>query len=249
MTTANSPVLYIFAISHYCEKARWALDYLGIDYELRHVAPGEHGKIAKKLGAPKTSVPYLALDDKVIQGSGDIVSWAENQNPAETNGMTPDAAACDAIEQRIDTTAGVHVRRYYYSEALVDYPSIVRRIFTRDLSLISGLKVKLAWSKIREFMITRMDLGKDQGQESKAIIDAELEWIDGLLADGRSYLVGDTFSRADLAVASILSPLVLPPEHPVYRQVAHTPGISEEMSAWRDRPSLKWTREIYAKHR
>jgi len=26
------PRLYIFPISHYCEKARWALDYLNVDY-------------------------------------------------------------------------------------------------------------------------------------------------------------------------------------------------------------------------
>jgi len=68
-----TPVLYVFAISHYCEKARWTLDYLGIDYELRHVAPGEHGQIAKKLGAPRTSVPYLSTGDEVIQGSADII--------------------------------------------------------------------------------------------------------------------------------------------------------------------------------
>jgi glutathione S-transferase len=34
------PQLYVFAISHYCEKARRALDYLGIEHEIKYLAPG-----------------------------------------------------------------------------------------------------------------------------------------------------------------------------------------------------------------
>jgi glutathione S-transferase len=30
----SEPVLYVFAISHYCEKTRWALDHFGIAYRL-----------------------------------------------------------------------------------------------------------------------------------------------------------------------------------------------------------------------
>ena len=244
----TTPVLYVFAISHYCEKARWALDYLGVDYELRHVAPGEHGEIAKKLGAPQSSVPYLAIDGRVIQGSADIISWAEKESSSGKS-LTPDAEACAEIEQRIDDVAGVHVRRFYYSEALVEHPSTIRPLFTQDLPLLKKLMISLAWGKIRKIMIDRMDLGTRQGEESKNILDEELNWVDGLLADGRSYLVGDRFSRADIAVASILAPLVLPAEHPVYAELQHPPRMTQELSPWEQRPSFKWVREMYAKHR
>ncbi len=247
--TSNKPVLYLFSISHFCEKARWALDYLGIEYELRHVAPGEHGQIAKRLGAPRTSVPYLAVDDGVIQGSSEIVSWAESQNSSASTLLTTDAEACDEIESRIGAIAGVHVRRFYYSEAIVEHPATVRPIFTRELGMINKLKIRLGWGKIRKIMIARMDLGEAQGEESQAIVDAELAWIDGLLSDGRAYLVGDSFSRADIAVASILSPLVLPPEHSVYNRIDHPPKMAETLSAWSERPALRWVRDIYTKHR
>jgi len=130
----TTPVLYVFAISHFCEKARWALDVLEVDYELRHVAPGEHMEIAKKLGAPRSSVPYLSLGGRVIQGSADIISWAESVSSTEIS-LTPDAEVCEQIEKRIDDIAGVHVRRFYYSEALVEHPSMIRPLFTRDLPL------------------------------------------------------------------------------------------------------------------
>ena len=55
----SAPVFYVFNISHYCEKARWALDHFGIEHEARHVMPGAHRLIAKKLGAKRGSVPFL----------------------------------------------------------------------------------------------------------------------------------------------------------------------------------------------
>ena len=249
--TTNTPTLYVFAISHYCEKARWALDYLGIDHRLRFVAPGEHGLIAKQLGAPGSSVPYLQLDEKVIQGSGDIMTWADSTPAAIGHRLTPDVdiELAVEIEKRIDSIVGVHVRRFYYSEAMVEHPATVRPIFIADLPLFKKLKISLGWSKIRKIMIKRMDLGQEQGLESQNIVEAELDWLDDLLSDGREYLAGGRFSRADIAVASLLSPLALPPEHPTYAGIAHPPRLAATVAEWGDRASIRWVRDIYRKHR
>ena len=251
MMSESAPVLYVFAISHYCEKARWALDYLGINYVLQYVAPGEHGQIARELGAPQTSVPYLNLHGQVIQGSANIIDWADSATSIDGKRLTPesDRAVCDQIEKRIDDIAGVHVRRYYYSEALVEYPKTVRPMFTRDLPLRKKLLISMAWGKIRGLMIARMNLGRKQGQESRDITEGELDWIDGLLSDGRKYLVGDEFSRADMAVASLLAPLALPPQHPTYGKIKHPPRMAKDVSEWQQRPSIKWVRDIYAEYR
>ncbi len=249
--TTNIPVLYVFAISHYCEKARWALDYLGIDYELHHVAPGEHAEIAKKLGGSNTSVPYVHVDGKIIQGSANIISWAQSQSGTGEKRLTPEVELelCTDIEKRIDDIAGVHIRRFYYSEALVEHPGTVRPLFTRELPFPKNILIRFAFPKIRKIMISRMDLGKAQGDESKDIVAGELEWIDGLLADGRKYLIGERFSRVDMAVASLLSPLALPPEHPVYNNLSHPPKLAQQVSKWSDRRSLQWARDMYAEHR
>ncbi|MGI9202651.1 MAG: glutathione S-transferase family protein, partial [Woeseiaceae bacterium] len=68
-------------------------------------------------------------------------------------------------------------------------------------------------------------------------------------ADGKEYLVGGRFSRADIAVASLLSPLALPPEHPVYNKLRHPPRLARQVAEWNDRHSLRWTRRLYATHR
>ena len=249
--TGSRPVLYVFAISHYCEKARWALDFRGIDYELRSLAPGEHGQIARQLGTEKSSVPYLSIGDKVIQGSADIISWAEALPAANGPRLTPERDIDDAleIEQRIDDIAGVHVRRFFYSEALVEHPATVRSFFIRDLPWVKKILIFAAWGKIRGLMIKRMDLGRTQGSESQDILSSELDWLDDLLADGRQHLVGERFSRADLAVASLLSPLVLPAEHPTYSGIQMPPRAGATLQTWDERPSMRWVRQTYSRYR
>ena len=45
--------LYTFTISHFAEKARWALDYKGIHYQEKRLVPGSHIPIVKRM-APGT---------------------------------------------------------------------------------------------------------------------------------------------------------------------------------------------------
>ena len=94
----SKPVLYVFAISHFCEKARWALDYLDIAHKIRYVAPGIHSKIAKKLGAPATSLPILEAGEHVVQGSAAIIDWADAATLAtRSKRLTPNTAREDCV--------------------------------------------------------------------------------------------------------------------------------------------------------
>src|SRR5210317_1094815 len=90
-TPQTRPILYLFAISHYCEKARWALDRAGIDYELHHLAPGLHRRFAKKHGLPRSSVPILQSGDTLIQDSSAIVDWAQQHRAADAPSLAADS--------------------------------------------------------------------------------------------------------------------------------------------------------------
>lgn len=246
----TTPTLYIFAISHYCEKACWALDYLDIDHQIRYLAPGMHSGVAKELGAAHSSLPILATENETIQGSGEIIDWAQ-KNTATTHTLIPpgEGQQCREYEQRLDSVAGVHTRRYFYSEALVEHPDTVLPIFTKDLPPKQRLDVNTSWPIIRKVMIENMDLGATQGDESKQIVDRELSWIDELLADGRNYLVADRFSRVDIATASLFAPLAVPAEHPCSQFIKFPPRMAATQRSWHNRPSLQWIRSIYQKHR
>jgi glutathione S-transferase len=246
----SPPTLHVFAISHYCEKARFALDHLGVDFTLKHLPPGPHAQIAKKLGAPGSSLPILVAGGEVVQGSAEIITWAEGVT-SRSRSLTPAHARqeCLDLEKRLDEVLGVHTRRAFYSEALIEHPETVLPIFARDLSGPEQTMTTDAWPGICQLMIGMMDLGPDQAKESTRIVDRELLWLDDLLADGRSFLVGGEFSRADIAAASLLAPLVAPPEHPTAAAIEIPPGLSETIAGWHDRPSMHWIREIYRQYR
>ena len=72
------PVLVAFGISHFCEKARWALDWHGISYTEISWPPGLHRVLLKHHGAKGSSLPVVLDGDVVVEGSGAIIDWAES---------------------------------------------------------------------------------------------------------------------------------------------------------------------------
>jgi glutathione S-transferase len=60
------PVLVVFGISHFCEKARWALDWHGISYTEVTWPPGLHRPLLKKHGAKGSSLPVVLDGDLVV---------------------------------------------------------------------------------------------------------------------------------------------------------------------------------------
>ena len=246
----KAPVLYIFNISHYCEKARCALDYFGIEHEARHTMPGAHQLIARKLGAKRGSVPFLQTGDGVIEGSPAIIDWCELHNVGKRHSLSgADPVAVRAAEKRLDSVVGVHVRRFYYSDALLNSPASVRPIFSEGLPMLQRAAVTLGWKAMVPLMIKGMDLGVEQGLQSRAILEAELDWLDGLLADGRPYLHGNQWTRADLTAAALLGPLAAPKEHPMIDKASFPNAVRKTMTDWEQRPALQFVRRMYSTHR
>jgi glutathione S-transferase len=250
----NKPILYVFNISHYCEKARWALDHFGIAHEVRHVMVGTHRRLAKKLGASSGSVPFLQTSHGMIAGSSAIVDWCEAQPQPDITSFPLSLAGTDpeqvrATEQRLDDVLGVHVRRFFYSDVLINAPELVRPLFSNGLPLWQRAAVTLAWSRIVLVMIKMMDLGARQGQESLAIVEQELASCDALLADGRPYLSGDRWTRADITAASLWAPVVAPKEHPIYATATYPAAVAAKMKEWADRPTMQFVRRAYATQR
>ena len=67
----KSTRLIAFAISHYCEKARWALERLSIPFiEERHM-PGFHWLYTRPIGGK--SVPVLVTEADTLTDSTDIL--------------------------------------------------------------------------------------------------------------------------------------------------------------------------------
>ena len=122
----RKPILVTISISHYCEKARWALDRAGIAYDERRHLPAIHRVAVKRAGGRQTA-PVLVCDDgTVVDESSDIVVYADGRAPAG-RGMIPAdpalAAEARALADDFDERLGPATRLWVYHE-MFDYPEL-----------------------------------------------------------------------------------------------------------------------------
>jgi glutathione S-transferase len=237
------PELVTFAISHYCEKARWALDWLGVDYAETACAPGWNVIVAKLGGAKRTTVPFLVDGKRIIEESGPIIDWADEHAPDADRRLTVPGAL--EIERRADDGVGVHARRLFYSLALPGSMHMIKPAFLGKVTPFHKFIGSITWLLTPTMIRKRYKIRPGAAEESRAKLEAELDWLDGLLADGRPYLAGDHFSRADITVASLLAPLI-PPEHAkTYHDMTMPDVVMSEFERWKDRPILRFVAERY----
>lgn len=241
--------LYQFAISHYCEKVRWALDYKGLSYETLSLLPGQHVKTIRKLTGEDSSVPVLDHDGHRIQGSKEIIDYLDEAFPE--NPLTPkDPQAREAAiawEQRLDDEVGPAVRCYSYHHFL-QRPKVVVPLLAAGTPFYNRILLKLAFSRVDEIMRKWMKINAKTAEQSRETMEAYLTELAEAYRQ-KPYLAGDSFSRADLAAAALFAPMFQPRQYPVpWPKPAKIP---RDIKAWLDqwRPQIEPLERIYAANR
>lgn len=246
-----TPEFITFGISHYCEKARWALDWHGIPYREIGWPPGLHVALARRAGARQSHVPILRSAEGLVQGSSQIIDWADAQAPDPGRRLTidDDPATARAMERRADNGIGIHVRRFMYAQILPTRAELVKPYLLMNTSPGHRLIGNLSWPAVRRLMIKAMGTTPEAVPECRARFEAELAWLDGLLGDGRRFLIGDRLSRVDITVAALLAPAVRPAEAATYCSMQLPAALEGDLDAWTDRPTFRWVRAVYRNFR
>ncbi|MFC4259897.1 glutathione S-transferase family protein [Marinobacter lacisalsi] len=208
--------LYQFAISHFSEKARWALDYKGIAYKPEFLLPGMHTKTVRGLTGQKiTSVPVLVDNGQAVQGSAAILDHLDAAFPDKP--LLPDEpnaqASALAWEKRLDQEAGPAVRTFAYHH-LLQRPKIVAPLLAARTPFWNQYLLRLGFSRVEEIMRETMAINQKTAACAQTTIEGMLEEIAGIYKEGR-FLAGDRFSRADLTAGALFAPLFMPPQYPV----------------------------------
>jgi glutathione S-transferase len=237
-----------FPHSHYCEKARWALDYKGIPFEAMAIMPGFH-MITVRRYAPKTSVPVLLNGKEVVQGSSEIIDYLEQIFPSPL--LTPldadNRRVCLEIENTMDERLGENLRRVLYN-SLLAYPEFICNCFTQPMPRMKQYIFKLFYPILRNKIYKTYVISAAKVEMARLEFDVAMDELEKRL-EGKHYLVGNQFTRADLTVASMLSLLVLPPEHPFKWQEIPDPHIQTIFDDYQDHPVSQWVRKMYRDHR
>ncbi len=205
-------LLYQFPISHYCEKIRWAMDHKGLDYKLKNLFPGPHAFTAKKM-AKRSSLPILNDGGTYVQNSNEILTYLDNQYPDKS--LTPkDPVLLESAlewERYCDKEVGIHLRRfsYYY---LLPKPNLVIPFFTVNAAWWGPLFFKLFYKKFSDTMCKMMGIDEAGMKDSEVRLQIAIDKLYEAYQKS-NYLVGDCFSRADLAAAALLAPLFKPAQY------------------------------------
>ena len=97
--------------------------------------------------------------------------------------------------------------------------------------------------------LNRCVKGPETGLEADRVtVDAALDRIEQERR-GRAYLVGDTFTVADLTAAAMLGALLQPPELQYPLRVELPPYLQDYRATLLRHPATKWATGIYRLHR
>jgi glutathione S-transferase len=245
----ESPIeLHQFSHSHYNEKVRWTLDYKNVPHVRLCYLPGPHApQIRRMTGQSET--PVLRIDGQATHGSARIIDLLEQRFPSPP--LYPAGAAereeALSIQARLDAELGGEVRRAVF-ETTLDSAAFTAATFASE---------KAAWKQklyVASFPLTRavmkkvMNITPETGRRARERVGVLLDFLAEKSA-ATGYLVGDTFTIADLTGAALLAPVALV-DHPDMRQAEPRPPRYAALCAeWAAHPGMLWAKSMYAKHR
>lgn len=251
--TGQKPTLWQIDISHYSEKARWALEYKGVDHRRRSPLPGTHIPIALVLtrGAQPT-MPILQIDDETIGDSTAIIAALEARypNPPLYPSDPEDRARALELEDWFDENLGPHARLLPFYE-LTQEPELFAEVAAAAVPGPLGKAKPLVGAYARNYTRLRWNANSDEDAvRAREAIVAALDKLEAELEQGKGeFLVGDSFSVADLTAASLFYPLVVPPEGPLPTDLPRPPALERFRESLSSRRGYRWVEETFRKHR
>ncbi len=245
MSATERPVLITIPVSHFCEKARWALDRAGIDYEERRYLPALHRAFAGRHGSLTTPV-LVCREAGTLKESREIVEYAAARGAR---------IACDEPEARAladdhDERLGPATRLWIY-HALLDRPDITTAAMTAGVSAWQRAFWRVGVKPIGFAVSTVLKIDDDSARDAERTFRAVFAEVGARLADGRPYLAGDAFSIADLTFAALAAPIVAPPEYavPLPPVDALPEPVAQVVREHRDSPAGRHALRMFATER
>lgn len=245
---ADLPLLLHIPLSHYNEKARWALDYKGIAHRRRVVGLDFYWRAWRATGQAKTPILFLP-DGRAIHDSTRIIEALEQMQPEPALYPADPALRRRAIdlEEHFDEALGPSLRASLVTPLFRHDPEIALRV------LMTGMSKN--FQRLRPFARLLPGFYRKRHQIQDEALEADREQVRVALdrieseRDGRPYLVGEAFSVADLTVAALLSP-VLQPAEIQYPIEVELPGYAREYrESLLRHAAFDWARGIYRLHR
>jgi glutathione S-transferase len=244
--------LLTIPISHFCEKARWALDRAGIEYvEERHVQ-GIHQIVARRAGGG-TTVPVLVTRERVLAESEDILRYADERLEDDRKLFPEEPELRDEVVglcRELDRGLGPDGRRLMYA-LMLDLKGPMLRVNNQGVPAWEARAMTALWPLAKRWGRRELDIHPGTAAVDEEKVRRVFDAVAERLADGRAHLCGDRFTAADLTFASLAAAVLVPPEYGVrLPQPGELPDhIGRRVSAFREHPAGRYALELFRTER
>jgi glutathione S-transferase len=209
-------VLVTIPISHYCEKARWALDRAGIAYiEQAHIQ-AIHRFATRRAGGGLTA-PVLICADGALADSTDILAWADAQSSrvCALYPKIPDrAAAVRGLEDYFNTCLGPQSRCWLYQQ-LRERRDLALGYGCAGVPVWERMTLRVGYPALIAIVAHVLDVTPATGMRSEHEVRAVFDSVGEYLSDGRPYICGERFTAADLTFSALAAPMLMPADYGV----------------------------------
>jgi cytochrome P450/glutathione S-transferase len=251
--SSHHPYLVSIGVSPYVELARWLLDRLGIPYHEESHVPVFHVLPARRHGGSSV-VPVLDIAETTLTDARQVVNYYEARCPANRKLYPVDSQTRAATQELFDLffdKLGVSVRAWAYAYLLPVNRKAVLRVWGEGAPWYERALAPFVYPLLVKAMRRSLLLQPDTVAQQRIEIDAILDRVEALLADKRRFLMGDQFTAADLALATLAAPLVLPAEyHGPAPTLAELPaGMRADVELLRARPAGQFILRLYREER
>ena len=237
--------LITIPMSHYCEKARWALEYFDVPYVERRQLQGFHYPLAfwhgRGPGVPVLRPPH---GPAIADSTAILVHLDRGRNQLYPQEL-PEVSE---LEERFDEVLGVETRRWLYLNSLVNPELLTYAAYGAPAwHLPAG---RLVFRLMKIYISRRLDVRQETVDTGLLKIEEVLADVEEKLRDGRRYLVGDRFTAADLTFACMLSPLILPEEYGIPLPSPDLLGVGADLvRRTRSRKAGQFALRLFAEER
>jgi glutathione S-transferase len=241
--------LLTIPISHYCEKARWALERAGLDYrEERHVQ-GVNRIVSRRAGGHGT-LPVLFCEAGVLAESEDILRFADGHVAPERRLFPEDAPEVTALCRELDAGLGPDGRRMTYAHML-PRKQLMLRYNDTGVPAWEDRMMRALYPLVARWGARELGVRPDTLERDRPRVLAVFDAVGERLADGRPYLFGERFTAADLTFAALAAAVILPPDYgtPLPQPGELPEPVARDVIAFREHPAGAFALRMFATQR
>jgi glutathione S-transferase len=198
------------------------------------------------------SAPALVTDDGVINDSTNILGWIDKRAPQTYlyGKNNAERLEIEQFEHLCDEQLGPHTRRWAYFY-LLPMRDLMLRITRDGAPKLEHAALSVIFPLAQKMMRRGMKITPKNAERSRQKIDEVFTEVQKRLADGRTFLVGDRLSAADITFASLAAVVLLPEQYAAtLPKLEDLPDEAQvHIRAWREHPAGQFAMRMFRDHR